>query len=157
VIRQRKGAAHFYRTIPLFFLARVLEDGGDAAEANRACRECLEVARQSVGLEHAQVPAAVKVYASSLHRKKRTAEAHRLFAEVIAARKEYFGDPRFIVARAQLAYADFLKEIKDLAGLKLQCEEVLGIYNCVREPEQQAYPTWRRILAKARRELGQHP
>jgi tetratricopeptide (TPR) repeat protein len=157
VIRERKGPAHFYRTIPLFFLARVLEDGGAAAEADWAYRECLEVARQSVGLEHAQVPAAVKVYGSFLHRQKRTAEAHRLFAEVIAARKERFGDPHFIVARAQLAYADFLKEIKDLAGLKLQCEEVLAIYGRVREPQQLAYPTWRRILAKARRELGQNP
>ena len=150
LIRERKGAAHYYRTIPLFFLADVLEQDGQLDEAARTYEECLNVAEKSVGPSHGQFPIMLKAYAALLHRQGKTQKAHDYFERVLKEVETRFGKTHFFVAHAKMTYAEFLRQIKDYARLEQQCREAKAIYDDLEKWEEHSrYKTCLELLAES--------
>jgi tetratricopeptide (TPR) repeat protein len=152
VIAERKAPDHYYRAIPHFLLAVTLEDDGDLAAAESAYRKCLERMRDSVGLRHDLVPIIVMRFASLLNRQGRADEAQCWFEAVLDATRARFGNQHFKVANAQMAYASFLKDIEDWAGVKQQCGAAQRIYDgpMARGSKHRQYALCVQLLKEAR-------
>jgi tetratricopeptide (TPR) repeat protein/tRNA A-37 threonylcarbamoyl transferase component Bud32 len=149
IIRERKGPDHYYRTIPLFLLANMLEKTNDPKEAESAYQECLKVVERSVGLEHWEASTIVRAYATFLHKQGKTKDALVWFDRLLEATETRFGKGHFLTANAKVTYADFLAEIQNYSGAQQQCQAALDIYKMNRGEQHRKYASCKALLEDA--------
>jgi tetratricopeptide (TPR) repeat protein len=155
IIRDKKDVYHYYRVIPLYLLALVLEQDQDLGGAARAYETALEVVDNSVGREFLKAPIVVRSYAQLLRKQDKVEEAHRQFAAVLTATEERFGCDHFHLANAIMVYARFLEDVGDWPRLEEQCARAKDIYeHGPRGTEHRRYTACVALLTTAVQKLG---
>ena len=89
--RRQLGDKHSYNALVLHELARSLNRQGKIGESEKRLRECLQVLRESVGLEYPRAYIAIVSMTELLVNAKRPKEAIALLDEALAANARRFG------------------------------------------------------------------
>lgn len=118
------GPDHYYNGLMMHELAETLYYQDKFAEAEKTWRDCLALARKTVGLEFPRAVIPVDALGRMLAQRGRVTEARQLYKELLEAQEVRFKDRHPWRVTALLRYAEFETRWGDAALADQACQSI---------------------------------
>jgi tetratricopeptide (TPR) repeat protein len=133
---------HLYVAVALYELAITYEKWEQHKEAADYSRQCLDMVRNTVGYEHPWAILPVKASARSLSRNRRYPEGEALYREVVARRRERFGERHSWVAEALVEWAKYIDTHQEGKEAENRAEQLLEQANLILRHNAARFPNY---------------